>query len=72
MTHGSIANVVSENGTALSFESGESWSEVLKQPYERLDRDLHPLHSVAIAARSLGNLLTCETVVSFERLTLRE
>jgi hypothetical protein len=32
MTHGSIANVVPEIGTALSFESGKSWSQILHSP----------------------------------------
>lgn len=40
MTHGSIDNVVSGNGTALNFESGESWSEVLLGPHSKVDRVL--------------------------------
>jgi hypothetical protein len=32
MTHGRIANVVPGIGPALSFESGESWSEEIHQP----------------------------------------
>jgi hypothetical protein len=32
MTHGSIADVVSEKGTELGLESGKSWSEVLRLP----------------------------------------
>jgi hypothetical protein len=47
MTHGSIADVVPENGTPLNFENGESWSEVAKQPLDRVDQLLHSLTLVA-------------------------
>jgi hypothetical protein len=41
MTHGSIANIVPDSGTPLNFESGESWSEVAKQPPYQVDQVLH-------------------------------
>jgi len=31
MTHGRIANVVPEIGSALDFESGKSWSKTLNK-----------------------------------------
>jgi hypothetical protein len=73
MTHGSIANIVPENETALSFESGESWSEVLKQPDARVEQALHPLPSVAIACGAgPQDRLASSLVVDLKGLTLRE
>jgi hypothetical protein len=77
MTHGGIANVVPEIGTALSFESGKSWSEVVDRPQTRVDQVL-PSSNKSSAPSSGQPSNRCldplylNPVVNLDPLTLRE